>query len=551
MSEEDYIVIYPENIDQVSILNDAVKSPLGRISLAEESDHAIFHNPKTQYGDKDAKVTYIVSDIIRSEDDPDCVLVLITDVDFPDKQYYIEIPIQYANTAFLLSQMVKTPMFFIVPSDDMVASLGYGPYHKNEIYTVIEAPQRKTTEFNKITKLLFNLSKPTEDENRSVVISGEQIDEVRIELIDIILGLIEGKPESLIKAYSHSAALERTNFIDNNESNELTDEDKYGIVMKDMLLKLEQDSHPMLFTTMFKKSTEALQYVSDIEKFETLLTDMGLTDEFVKDLDSDIVLDANTSEEDLIAYYSKPIAPEFVPQSIKTLMDGVDIDYLYGFNWNTAVEEEVNFKEMRAGDFFTAMLFVIAIRLSRMEAIYNAKGKSLFSPLALMITSFTAPGEDFMWIVRESVKLLAHDKQDALYELLTIPNDIEGRSPYSGPLGIILHGLAHTVLDIGINFDTLSLALKDSPNVVAFMQLVLETYESLPEEIKQAGETACFIKGLILPNMGDEPLTNEEAQELINAVMILAEMDTMKKTEASINTPQWHESLEAFYKDII
>lgn len=547
--ETELNIIYPENIDQVSVLNDSVKAPLGRISLAEESTSDIFNNPKSTYGSKDSKVTYIVSDIVRSEEDSDCVNIIVTDVDFPDRVFYIEIPIQYANAAFLLSQMVKTPMFFIVPSDDMVASLGYGPYQKSEIHTIIEAPQRKTPEFNKITKLLFNLSKPTEEENRSVVISGEQIDTVRIELIDIILGLIDGKPESLMKAYSHSHALNRTNEIDANE--QVSEEDKYGIVMKDFLLKLEQETHPIYFTTLFRQGTAAFQYVSDIEKFETMLSDMGLTDEFVKELDMQITIDKDTSEEDLIAYYSKPIALNYTPEKIKNILTDIDNQYLWNFNWNTALEEEVNFKEMNAGDFFIAMLIIIAIRLARLEEMYVAKEKSLFSPLALMITSLTSPGEDFMWIVRESVKLLTHDKQETLYELLTIPNDVEGRSPYSGPLGIIMHGIAHAALDSGLNLDSLSLALKDMPNVVAFISLVMETYESLPEQIKEAGEVACFIKGLILPNMGDEPLTKDEAKEIIDAVMVMAEMNVMKNTEASMNSPQWYDALETFYRGIV
>ena len=549
MSEEQPNIIYPENIDQVSVLNESVKSPLGRISLAEESSADIFNNPKTTYGAKDSQVTYIISDIVRSEEDSDCVNIIVTDVDFPDRVFYIEIPIQYANTAFLLSQMVKTPMFFIVPSDDMVGSLGYGPYQKSEIHTVIEAPQRKTPEFNKITKLLFNLSKPTEDENRSVVISGEQIDNVRIELIDIILGLIEGKPESLMKVYSHAHALNRTNEIDSDT--EVSDEDKYGIVMKDFLLKLEEETHPIYFTTLFRQGANALQYVSDIEKFELMLNDMGLNDDFIKDLDTKININSETSEEDLITYYSKPIKLENVPNKIRNILQDIDNQYHWEFNWNTALEEEVNFKDMEAGDFFTAMLIVIAIRLSRLEEMYEAKQKSLFSPLALMITALTSPGEDFMWIVRESVKLLAHDKQDTLYELLTIPNDIEGRSPYSGPLGIVLHGIAHAALDSGLSLESISLALKDMPNVVAFISLVMETYESLPEQIKEAGEIACFIKGLILPNMGDEPLSKEEAKEIIDAVMVMAEMNVMKNTEASINTQQWYESLESFYKGIV
>lgn len=551
MSDEEQNIIYPENIDQVSIINNDVKSPLGRISLAEESSEDVFNNPKTKYGEPGSRVTYIITDIVRSLEDSDCVVATIADVDFPDREFKIELLIQYANTAFLLSQMVKTPMFFLVPSDDMVAALGYGPYVKDEIHVVIEAPQRKTPEFNKITKLLFNLSKPTEDETRSVVISGAQIDEVRIELIDIIIGLMEGNPESLMKAYSHAAQLERTNSLDEVDQSELTDSDKYAIVMKDMLLKLEQETHPVYLSTLFHHGADGLRYVSDIEKFESILSDMGWTDESVKELDADIVITEDSSEEDIIAYFSSPINLLHMPAKIGKLLSTSDNEYLWNFQWNTALEEEVNFKELKAGDFFTAMLFVIAIRLSRLSEVYKATGKSIYSPLAAMITILTAPGEGFMWIVKESVKLLASSKQEALFELLTIPNDVEGRSPYSGPLGIIMHGVAHAAMDSGLSLESLEIALKDSPNIIAFLQIVFEARESLPEQLRNADESACFVKGLVLPNMADNPLTKEEAQELINAVVIMGEMSAIKNTEYSMHSSQWREYLETFYTELI
>lgn len=551
MSDDQELIIYPENIDQVSIINDAVKAPLARISLAEESDAPIFNNPKTQYGTMDSRVTYIVSNIVKSLEDPDSVVLTVTDVDFPDREFKIEILIQYANAAFLLSQMVKTPMFFIVPSDDVALSLSYGPYQKGEIHTVIEAPQRKTPEFNKITKLLFNLSKPTEEDARTVVISGQQIDDVRIELVDVILGLIEGRPESLMKAYSYNSMLAKTNDIDTSDHSKITEEEKTAIVLKDMLLKLEQETHPIYFATLFHHGMEAMRYVSDIEKFETILNDSGFTDDSMAPLAKEIEITKDTPEEDLIAYFSEPISINHLPTKIKQVLTDVDIDYLWEFNWNTALEEEVDFKQVRPGDFFVSMLFVIAIRLARLEVVYKATEKSIYSPLALMITALTSPGEDFMWIVKQSVKLLAYDRQETLYELLTIPNDIEGRSPYSGPTGLILHGIAHAALDSGLSTESLEIALKDSPNVIAFLQIVMEAHDALPEQLKEAGESACFIKGLVLPNMGNEPISKQEAQELISAVTVLGEMSVIKNTEYSVHSEQWQDYLKGFYDDII
>lgn len=551
MAENIEEVIYPENIDQVSVINESLKTPLARVCLSEDSSDSIFNNPKTSYGNPKHRVSYMVTNIIKSEHDSDSVLLTITDMDFPDREFQIEILIQYANAAFILSQMVKTPMFFLVPSDDVALALGYGPYQKNEIHTIIEAPQRKTPEFNKISKLLFNLSKPSEDEKRTVVISAPQIDEARIELVDVLIGLIDGEPESLIKAYSYLTLLNNVQEVKGKEKTELTDADKHGIILRDFILKLEQETHPIYLSTLFRQGQESVQYVNDIEQFETIMNEAGMDSTFGEVLNSATVITSDSSQEDMVAYFSAPIDVEHIPLPLKKIIMEVDINYLWTFNWNTALEEEVDFDKVKAGDFFTAMLLVVAIRLARVNEVYRLTGKSVYSPLAIIISSLTSPGEDFMWIVKESVKLLAHEKQHPLFELLTIPNDVEGRSPYSGPLGIILHGLAHEALESGLTMDSLEIALKNSPSVVAFLSIVMETYASLPPQIKEAGESACFIKGLVLPNMGDVPLTREEAKELIDAVIVMGEMSVIKHTEYSVNSPSWKEYLETFYNEII
>ena len=363
---------------------------------------------------------------------------------------------------------------------------------------------------------------------------------------------MDGKTESLMKLQSRHALLEKIKGLEDKNNEEITEEEKYAILFKDMLLKLEQDTHPIFFTTLFHNGNEALQYVQDIEQFEAMLNDNGLTDDFIKPLESEeITISSETSEADIISYYSAPINIQNTQGNIKKLVTDFKNPYLWNFNWNTALEEEVDFNTLETGDFFTAMALAISIRLSRLQKLYTVTDKSIYSPLALMITALTSPGEDFMWIVKGSVKLLAQEQQAPLFELLTIPNDIEGRSPYSGPLGVLLHGVAHAALDSGLTMESLEIALKESPQVIAFLQLVFETKESLPEHLQDAGEVACFIKGLILPNLGSDSVTDNEVQELINALIIMGEMSAIKNTEYSMHSSQWQEYLEQFYGKIV
>lgn len=551
MSEE-IITIYPENIDQVSVINEGVKVPATRISLAEESMDDFFNNPKFSYGDEKGTLSYIITGLRQSEDDDDSIIITAVDMDYPDRIFDMEVPVQYLNSSFLLSQLVKAPMFFVVPSDDLVASLGFGPFFKEEVKVTIEAPARKTPEFQKITKLLFNLSKPSERQNKTVLISGVQVDAARSELIDIILGLIKGKSESVIQAYSHMEKLDRTNFIDETNQNSLTESEKMGIVMKDMLLKLEEQTHPVYLSTLFHTGTEGMKFVQDIEEFESILNAADLDDSFVKELEQEIKITSETSEQDLIAFFSAPIDDTHLPENIKKVISNVKIDYLWEFNWNTALDEHVEFKNLKAGEFFVSMIFVIATRLARLDEVYRAKQHSLYAPLALMITSLTEQGETFMWVVKETVRLLSKEKMTPLFELLTIPNDTEGRSIWSGPAGLLMHGIAHAAIDSGLPLKSIEMALDKEPEIVSFLEKVFEIKDSLPAELSNADESACFIKGLIIPNLEPElQIDAEYASEIIRSLMILGEMSAIKNTEYSLNSPQWQEYLDGFYDKLV
>lgn len=551
MSEETP-TLYPENIDQVSVINDDIKVPASRISLAEESDYHFFNNPKVNYNDESDRISYIITDLKQSEDDEDNIVVTLVDMDYPERVFLMEIPVQYLNASFLLSQLVKIPMFFVVPSDDLVGSLGFGPFFKEEMRVVIEGPARKTPEFQKITKLLFSLSKPSERQAKTVLVSGVQVDAARSELLDIILGLMSGKSESVLQAYSHRIKLNRTNDFDEVNHSELTDEEKYAIVMKDMILKLEQETHPVYLSTLFHKGVEGMQFVQDIEQFENILDAADFDDSFIQELKGEIKINSDTSEQDLIAFFSAPIDLNHIPEKMQEIMNNVDLEYLWTFNWNTALEENVEFKNMNIGDFLVSTMFVIAVRLARLDEVYRAKNQSVYAPVALMITSLTSQGEGFLWVVKETVKLLSEEKETPLFELLTIPNDVDGRSPWSGPAGILLHGIAHSAIESNLTMESLEMALSNEPEIIDFLHKVFEIKDSLPKELAEAGEAACFIKGLVLANLNPEAKIDENyAQEIIRSIIIFGEMSAIKNTEYSFNSEQWKKYLSEFYDNLV
>jgi hypothetical protein len=126
--------IYPENVDEVSLLNDdRIKTPIHRVSLEEDSSADIFNNDIKSYNEDSNRLTYILNDIKLNEDEDGSVIIVISDSDYPDRVFNIDLEIHHVNSAFLVSQMLKTPMFMLAPSDDIIAAMSMGPFEKSEV----------------------------------------------------------------------------------------------------------------------------------------------------------------------------------------------------------------------------------------------------------------------------------------------------------------------------------------------------------------------------------------------------------------------------------
>jgi hypothetical protein len=499
--------------------------------------------------DEKSKIKYILTQAKLNSETEDSVAITLVDSDFPDRTFDIDIQVHHLNSAFLISQMLKAPMFIIAPSDDSLASLGDGPFTKKDIHVTVEAPVRKTPEFSRISKAIFELSKQSTPILPQVTVSTDMVNEVRGDLIQTIIGLMNGSPAALVEAYSFIEPLNRINQIELEDSEVLSDEDKKSLVLKDMLLKLENSTHPITISHLFSESENARQYIRDIEEFESIANASKIDLNFGKELDKGDVINPDSSDEDVVAYINSPIELKFMPDNIQTLMMGVDIDYFWDFKWHSAVEEVVDFKKMRsAGEFFVSMLLVISVRMARLKELYDMSGNSDLSPIANLTNGLTQQGENFSWIVKQGLTLLEKGNDEVLMGLLTITPDSENASGLNGPATLLMHAIGHAALELELPLSVIEANLKDEPRVTDFVNKVFELQEKVPPELITADEDLCFIKSFVFAYMQESgTITEDYAKEMLNTVKILSEMTVMRVSDSSMNTEEWNNTMKEFY----
>lgn len=536
----------------MSILNDdRVKTPIHRVSLVEESDFSIFNNDLNKYSSDSCSITYNISNIKDNPEEDETVILTLVDSDFPDRTFEISVWIHQVNAAFLISQMLKTPMFMIAPSDDTVATLSLGPFEKSEVKVTIEAPVRRTPEFSKISKKIFELSKHDGAAVPQVNVSLDIMNKVRGELIDTILGLSIGKQESLLKAYSFISSLDRTNDLDLSKREELSESDMEALVMKDLLLRLEESTHPIAMSHMFSENPNSREYTKDIEEFESIISGSGMSLN-IKEMEQEFNITAESSDEDVVAYINSPIDLKHIPKSMQALIMEVELKDFWEFKWHSALEENVNFKELPSvGEFLVSVLLVISVRMARMNELYNISRNADLAPLANITNGLTQKGESYLWVVKEAIRLLAKDKSDALVGLLTIPPDLNIGN-INGPSTMVLHGLAHAAIDLGLPISSLEAAMPNEPNMLAFLSKVIDAKATMPDFGEPIIEELCFIKGFVLAYLNDGvEITSVYADEMVRAVQTLAQLTILKKTEFSLNTVEWEEAISDFYLNLL
>jgi hypothetical protein len=557
-------IYYPEDYSFISVFRNGDKIPLLRFIFDEESDTELFTHPEgIKYDSPDFKLNFKVVSIEKYDDGPrpthlqgveDSIIIKMVNVENPEHIIHVDLFIQDFFVAMLLSQTLKTPLFAFTPSDD-VQSLQITKIKLDDIKITVHPPEKRSTEYKTIMKALNILTKDKEaEEEATIPVPMRTVESIRGEILNLITLLVKGETKALIEASNYVDKFDKLFAkLHTTTISGLSEEEKGLLFLKDLLISLENDTHPITLSGVLTNSeTEAMEYIENVLEFEKIM-EKNQVDEEPFNIKT-VTKNPTLTVEDAVAFLNSSI--EHTPEPLATIIAQADLKYLWEYNWANPAEDNLDIKTLaRPGDFLVSLMLAIASRLAKMEIVYNKLDLSPHAhPTAILISGLTSVGESFRWAGKQTLRRALSGNTQLLKDFIHITtNDDE---PLNGALGMLLHGLGHIVVDEELTLNQIKFLLSNSKSLIAFLTVVDSSRKAIkisPTLLELAGEAACFIPSLLLSIANNEnfEIREEKIDEIISAVVLTAETIIMKKTQAAIGSKEWNEELDKYVDSFV
>lgn len=552
MADKEIINLEVEEVSLINLNFNETRIPVVHIILSEDSPffevNAVNSNE------------YLISDISADSERNTLTIFFSINPESLDEGdeldttvFALGLPLQYVQASHMIGMWLPAPSFLI--------STGFGELEPEEVNNVdinffdaiIDFPELGTAEF---LTLMSTLTKATTGKI-AINIDVQSFNEVRSELIAIIMELLNGNQDALIRLYGYINPLNTLRDEQKNDNFVQSAEQEKLFIFRDLVQTLQRETHPAVLAPILKAAADPETFFSDIEEFESMMAKNGLNESFFGDEQANTLnVNPNSTAEAKIAFMSTALDKNLLPGKLASLKDKINLDLVFSQNWNQVNLGEV---EEHNGEYIVSMVIVVASRLARLQQIDSESNKA-FSPVIVLVKGLSIPNEQIFWAMIESIKLLATQRSIPFNELMefTVPDINEPRTALQAPLGMLLHQFGHLIIREEWRKEIISLALKELPVIQSFIE------DLFPEEFSDPKDTTDY-------DPADEHKNNHPcipAQAAMNllsigfgvldiidqlgkAMVSLAELNAFKHTDFSKGSIGWNDYTKDYLSKII
>lgn len=405
----------------------------------------------------------------------------------------------------------------------------------------------------------------------SLTFTPKEANEVRAEILRILMGLIEGDEDALISLYTYAEYLDHAKTALDNKSI-LNEEERKGLIFYELVSALFGGISPENLALNIEEVSDAFED-DDEDDTEEIAADhdnsdvftalnLGLEESFNKilsefkaDNPEAIQIDFDSSSEDRIEYLTSPSNSVPLLAGLETLSDRINLDMLFSRDWNEGEVTEEDYTTR--GEHLIIMMIVVTQRLLMFakafdndETIQDAKSISL----SVAMESLTKSHEDDAWFLSEALYQAGRGQLTLLQEFLALSVEPGTTMEYKlgGPFGLMLHWLGHSVIHDQHNREALAEVFKNQPLIGEFIGNVFDNYDGQSDEDKE-DPTRCFVSEACLELEIDEDGHNLElVGEFVEAFVAYGEyclsLDNLESVKGS---DEWNETLGEYLNRVL
>lgn len=559
--EEAEVIFRNLNNEEIVEMSQQFVLPQGALlemfgDILETLGSADQHDPLDgeEYSDEDEEISVEVADLAQ--------IIKEGALPLPDEYenlYSITMSLAEAHLGQMICVGTNAPAF-VITSEKQLAEHKEKTNVWEDFIALLEFPYLDTVEYFDSTASLIQAVTGSYPLN----LQGERINFLRSKLMNDVLRLSNGSQKALIEAFSMINPLKKIlakSKLDSNEKPSVEDVELF--FLHDAIDKIYQKTSPHVVAALINEAPNIEAYVDDIDTVNEIFKNSGLEEIFDDVLESTRGDEINflmsptskATKEELISFYSAPIAPFSFPEKMRSIVPKIHMPILYDNNWS--IGDQVEETKSNGGEAAVAKLITVAVRFSRLKTIVEATG-SYLNPIGFLVQALNFPQEHTVWSFVESVALLAeNDGGDLLFQELlaaSLPKiDIAEVSPndiIQTATAVLLHRFGHLVIEEDWNKEALTLSMNGKGILNQFLTDVFSSVAKMEDEGTQE-EEPCPIMLATLSVFAIRPDYKQLVKELGEALKLLAELNALKHTDYAKNSVEWNDFITDYLRGML
>jgi hypothetical protein len=493
-----------------------------------------------------------------------------------EHEYRLNIPRQYLQVGMMYNTILRSPAISLLTVSEMENYEGmnslemFSAIFSDEVTIRMFFPEDITEEQNQHFNYVLNHS--TADlfgdtdveelrgsaQQISFRVTEEEHNEMKAELVDIIISLINGDEDALMSLYEHAEYIDSA-YKSIETSTPLNNDEKRAMLFLRLLSGLYTDTSPNLLVSMLIDTSE----IDDINDFQHVINESGrdlnnifrnVLEEHYEEHPEALVITDSSSEQERIDYLTRATNTIPLLGGLFTLSDRINVDLLYSRDWNNPDlnndEEEINVSK---GENAIILALIIAQRIQMSAKTANEKDQEAINIVAVsfLVESLTAEDEDEQWVLIEGLKRVAITQPLLFNKYLNFcVDDEDTEDKVSGLLGALMHRFGHIVMSEEWGQETMLIAFEKQPIIQDFINTMYEAYannaDGTNNEDDEDENPACFSTQAVAHVIETYEDTTKVIKQTGEALAILAELNVMRNADFTKGSEEWQEMVKEY-----
>lgn len=491
-----------------------------------------------------------------------------------ESSYRVNIPRSLLQVGRMYNSVLNAPAVSILTLSEMG---GYDPDNVLErvapifsddviirMFFPVEPTSELTAEFNQVLNhsnidfldganvkdIMKMVSKVT------VTVSSIELSEIRAELVDIIISLINGSEDALVSLYEYAEAIDSALEAVEN-STPLSDDERVALIIYECLGKLYVETSPNALVSQIVEEAE----IDEINIFQHVIEESGmdlngifnnvLTEHYEVHPEA-LSIGEHSTQQERVDYLMKDTNTIPLLGGLFSLSDRINVDLLYSRDWNNSNVTEEDY--VSKGEYAIILALLISQRIQMFAKVLDSDSPEEVNLLAMtmLIQDLSTEGESDIWVLIEGLKRMVVTQPLVFNEFLHL--SIEGadhENKVYSPFGALLHRFGHAIIEEEWGYGSMMIAFEKLPLIKEFVSTLFSEYEDLKDSSHDHDEEEeCYSLNATLHVIEHQEQLKNIIKQLGEALTILAELNVMRSENHKKDSDEWFTSIRQYLTGI-